>query len=63
MEFNELIRNRESIRSYDPARPVPKDTLERILDAGRMAPSACNYQPWEFLVIRSAEMLEKVRAC
>lgn len=63
MEYDELIRTRESIRDYDPARPVSKETIERILDAGRMAPSACNYQPWEFLVIQSGEMLEKVRAC
>jgi nitroreductase len=63
MEFNSLIRVRESIRNYDRDNPVSKDTLERILDAGRMAPSARNYQPWKFLVIESAEMLEKVRAC
>jgi nitroreductase len=63
MEYDDLIRARESIRNYDPDKPVSDKVLERILDAGRMAPSACNYQPWEFLLIRSAEMLEKVRAC
>ncbi len=63
MEYNDLIRTRESIRDYDPERPVSSDTLEKILEAGRIAPSACNYQPWEFLVIHSPEMLEKVRAC
>lgn len=63
MEYYELIRNRESIRNYDPDRKVPQDVLERILDAGRLAPSACNLQPWEFLVIRSPEVLAKVRAC
>jgi nitroreductase len=63
MEYYELIRTRESIRNYDPDRPVPMEILEKILDAGRMAPSACNYQPWKFIVISSPEMLEKVRAC
>jgi nitroreductase len=63
MEYNDLIRVRESIRDYDPQKPVSRETLERILDAGRMAPSACNCQPWEFLVIESPEMLEKMRAC
>jgi len=63
MEFNDLIRSRESIRNYDPERPVPEATIERILDAGRLAPSACNYQPWKFKVISSHAMLEKVRAC
>jgi nitroreductase len=63
MEYTELINTRESVRNYDPYRPVPKETLEKILDAGRMAPSARNNQPWKFLVISSSAMLEKVRAC
>jgi len=63
MEFSKLIATRESIRNYDPEKPVPGNVLERILDAGRMAPSACNNQPWEFWIIQSPGMLEKVRAC
>jgi nitroreductase len=63
MEFTELIRNRESIRNYDPDRPVSKAVIEKILEAGRIAPSACNDQPWLFLVIGSESMLEAVRAC
>ena len=62
MEFTELIKRRESIRDYDPARPVPEDVLKRILDAGRRALSAANRQPWKFLLISSQGMLEKVRA-
>jgi nitroreductase len=62
MEYYDLIRTRESIRNYDPDIPVPKDIIEKILDAGRMAPSACNYQPWKFLIISSSGMLEKVKA-
>jgi len=63
MEFTELIRSRESMRNYDPDRPVPREVLEKILNAGRLAPSACNNQPWKFLVITSPVMLEKVRTC
>lgn len=63
MELSNLIRSRESIRNYDPSKPVPRNVLERILEAGRLAPSACNIQPWKFLVISSPEMLTKVRAC
>lgn len=62
MEYTDLIRSRESVRNYDPNRPVPKEILKRILDAGRLAPSACNIQPWKFLVISSTEMLDKVKA-
>lgn len=63
MDFTELINTRESIRSYDPARPVPEETLKTILDAGRKSLSAANRQPWKFLVISSPHMLEKVRGC
>ena len=63
MEYTELIRIRESIRNYDPNRTVAKEILNKILDAGRLAPSACNYQPWRFLLISSSPLLEKVKAC
>lgn len=63
MEFTELIKTRESIRNYDPAKPVSDEVLRRILEAGRLALSAANRQPWQFLVISSPAMLEKVRAC
>jgi nitroreductase len=63
MNFHELISERESIRSYDTERIIPDDTLNRILDAGRLAPSACNNQPWEFILVSSKDMLEKIRPC
>jgi nitroreductase len=61
MDFTRVICERESIRSYDPARPLEKQVLERILDAGRIAPSAANKQPWRFLLISSREVLSQVR--
>ncbi len=63
MEYSELIRLRESVRNYDPAKPVPHDIIAKILDAGRVAPSASNLQPWKFLVISSPEMLDRIRKC
>lgn len=63
MELLELVKTRESIRSYDPNRPVDRAVLERILEAGRLAPSAANRQPWRFIVVSSPEMLAKVRPC
>lgn len=63
MEFTELIKLRESIRNYDPNRPVSRDILLKILDAGRLAPSAANRQPWKFVIITSKERLVKVRTC
>jgi nitroreductase len=63
MEFTDVLLKRESIRNYDPARPIAPEVLEKILEAGRLAPSAANYQPWEFWLISSPEMLEKVKPC
>jgi len=63
MDFTKVITGRESIRSYDPTRPVDKTVLERILDAGRIAPSAANRQPWRFLVVSSRDVLSQLRRC
>ncbi len=63
MEFNEVIKSRESVRNYDPGRPLDQNTLEKILEAGRLAPSAKNIQPWKFLVVSSPEMRKKVDLC
>jgi len=63
MDFQQLIINRESIRDYDPGRKVEKEKLARILEAGRLAPSAANKQPWKFYLISSKENLSKIQAC
>lgn len=61
-DFLHLISRRESIRSFNPARPVPMDVLMQILEAGRLAPSAANLQPWQFVVVSSSEKLAEVHA-
>ena len=63
MEYTDLIHTRESIRNYDPEKQVPKEILEKILDVGRLAPSACNFQPWKFILVTSKAILERVKAC
>jgi nitroreductase len=63
MDFTRVISGRESIRSYDPTKPVDKTVLEKILEAGRIAPSAANRQPWRFLLVSSREALTQVRRC
>jgi nitroreductase len=63
MDFIELINQRESVRDYDPDKLVSKEIIEKILNTARMAPSAVNKQPWEFWIIQSPAMLEKVKAC
>ena len=63
MDFYELVINRCSIRSFERNRTIPEEVLNRILNAGRMAPSASNLQPWRLHVIRSQEILEKIYPC
>ncbi|MBN2611378.1 MAG: nitroreductase family protein [Bacteroidales bacterium] len=63
MEFYQLIRQRESVRDYDPERKVRREIIERILEAGRLAPSAANRQPWTFIVVSTPEILNKVKTC
>ena len=55
MDFYQVIRNRRSIRAYKPA-PVEPEKLSRILEAGRLAPSACNLQPWAFVLVTDAQL-------
>ncbi len=63
MNFLELAKERCSIRSYS-SEPVEKEKLEYILEAGRVAPSACNKQPQRIIVVRKEENIKKVRkAC
>ncbi|MGQ9588219.1 MAG: nitroreductase family protein [Thermoplasmata archaeon] len=50
----EAIQKRVSVRSYD-SRPIPDEVLNRVLESARIAPSAMNYQPWHFIVVKDAE--------
>ena len=50
--FLELAEKRRSVRAYKPD-DVPEELLQTVLEAGRLAPSACNKQPWRFIVVRS----------
>lgn len=59
-DFLELVNARQSDRAYDTEREVESEKLERILEAARLAPSACNAQPWRFVVITDRELSQKV---
>ena len=58
MSFMELARNRYSERYFD-SRPVEAEKLSQILEAGRIAPTGCNYQPQRIYVIQSEEAMQK----
>ena len=62
MEFVKLIEERYSVRSFQPEH-LPREVLEKILAAGHLAPTGCNYQPQRILVLNTDESIEKLRGC
>ena len=59
MDALEAIATRHSTRAYTN-KPVPKETLEKIVDAGRRSATARNVQPWEFVVVTNSEMRKRI---
>lgn len=59
METLEIIKKRRSIREYKD-KPIPKEALEKMIDAARFAATARNIQPWEFVIIAEAATLKKL---
>jgi len=59
MSLVDVILNRRSIRRYDQ-KEIPKDVLDKILEAGRQAPSAVNRQPWHFVVLTDYEIKKEL---
>lgn len=60
MDFLDLANKRQSCRSYDPARPVEPGIIEHCIEAVRIAPSACNAQPWKLVVVNDPILKNKV---
>ncbi|HDP70081.1 MAG TPA: nitroreductase family protein [Actinobacteria bacterium] len=56
MEVFKAIRERKSVRSFDEKRDVPKEVVDKILEAACQAPTAGNIQPWRFWVIRNIQV-------
>lgn len=59
MEFYDTVRNRRSIRGYKK-RAVPSESLARIKEAVQLAPTACNLQPFKFLLAESKGIREQI---
>ncbi len=58
--FYDLVNQRQSTRAFDTERAVDREIIARILEAARLAPSACNAQPWHFIVVDDPELKNKV---
>jgi nitroreductase len=61
MSFHDLIRARHSVRGYIPD-PIPEEVLLRVLEAGRLAPTACNLQPIQLVVVTDPETRARMQA-
>ena len=59
MDFDEVIVKRRSIRKFNED-PVPEKTLNKILEAGRWAPSAGNSQPWGFIIVTDIDVKRRI---
>ena len=55
----ELVKKRRSIRRFKPD-PIPDENIEKIIEVARWAPSGFNMQPWEFVVVKKAELRSKI---
>lgn len=59
MDVSEAVRTVLAVRQYD-SRPVPRETIDRIVEAGRLTASSTNRQPWHFVVVTEREGLERL---
>ena len=55
----DVIRSRMTVRAFDPARAVPREHYEMILEAARHSPSGANAQPWHFIVVTEQDLKQK----
>lgn len=60
MSVNEIIKKRKSVRKYQKESIVTDEQIRTILEAGMLAPSACNSRPWKFIVLKNQEKLKKI---
>ncbi len=58
--FLDLVTTRQSDRKFESKRIVEAEKVSRIIEAARLAPSACNSQPWHFIVVDDPEIKNKV---
>lgn len=59
--LSEIIRERHSVRQYDPNFNIPKEEIKEILKEATLAPSSSNLQPWRFIVFQDKEAQKELR--
>lgn len=59
MDVNDAVLSRLTVREYKPD-PVPDEVVLKLLEAGRLAPSSQNLQPWHFVVVREGDTIKRI---
>ncbi|MHC4311729.1 MAG: nitroreductase family protein [Planctomycetota bacterium] len=59
MSFLDLANKRYSVRNYKNT-PIPQENINRCIEAARLAPSACNSQPWKFIIVDDPELINEL---
>lgn len=62
MDFSELIKTRQSVRKFD-GKPIGREILDKCIEAARLSPSACNAQPWKFILVDEPGLVKEVAEC
>ncbi len=62
MEFEKVIADRYSVRKFEN-KHLEKEIIDKILNAGHLAPTGCNFQPQRILVLNTDESIEKLKKC
>ncbi len=59
MDFEKLVKTRQSTRKFDD-KPVERELLDKCVEAARLAPSACNAQPWKYIIVDKPDLVNEV---
>ncbi|WP_455662189.1 nitroreductase family protein [Pradoshia sp.] len=61
-QLEQIVKERKSVRSYDPEHKIDKDEILELLTLASEAPSSSNLQPWRFIVIQNKELQKEIRS-
>jgi len=61
MEYRNVVEKRRSVNFFDPNRPVPEETIKKLVELAAMAPSSFNLQPWNLMVLKDMEAKSRLR--
>ncbi len=60
MEFWDVLEARRSVREFDDSEDVPRESIERLIEAAILAPTAGDRQPWHFVIVRNADVKREI---